>query len=101
MNVDKIILQHHELSDGSGYPRGLDYKTIHPSAAVFIVIEDFVDSLFMAGIDQGHVDSLMDDMADRYIKGNFKIAFHALQRALGHGQLGIEWSEPKPLKMVA
>lgn len=101
MDVDKIILQHHERPDGLGYPRGLDHKTIHPLAAVFIVIEDFVDSLFMAGLEQGHVDSLMDDMADRYSKGNFKIAFQALQRALGHGQLGIEWSEPKPLKMVA
>ncbi|KLU61692.1 cyclic di-GMP phosphodiesterase response regulator RpfG [Peptococcaceae bacterium CEB3] len=39
-----IILQHHENWDGSGYPRGLSDKAIHPFARI-VTIADVYDAL--------------------------------------------------------
>lgn len=33
----KIIEQHHEMPDGSGYPRGLTYTHIHAASCVYII----------------------------------------------------------------
>lgn len=33
----KIIEQHHEMPDGSGYPRGLSYTHIHSASALYII----------------------------------------------------------------
>ena len=41
-DVDKIILQHHEKLDGTGFPHKLNFLTIFPLAAVFILSEDLV-----------------------------------------------------------
>lgn len=39
--VPEIIVQHHELLDGSGYPRGLGHETIHPLAQIIRVIDAY------------------------------------------------------------
>jgi len=44
-DVKTIILQHHELPDGSGFPHQVDHKRITPFAALFIVAEDIVKYL--------------------------------------------------------
>lgn len=36
-----IVRDHHERCDGSGYPRGLKYKRIHPLALVMMVADTF------------------------------------------------------------
>lgn len=36
-DLDTILLEHHELPDGSGFPKGLSATQIRPLAAVFIV----------------------------------------------------------------
>ena len=36
-DVDSIVAQHHELPDGSGFPRGLTAKQISPLAMIFMV----------------------------------------------------------------
>ncbi len=39
-DVDTIILQHHEMPDGSGFPRAIKGSYISPLASVFIVAHD-------------------------------------------------------------
>lgn len=41
-DVDKIIYQHHEKFDGSGFPQKLNFLNLFPLAAVFIVAEDLI-----------------------------------------------------------
>ncbi|OFZ13627.1 MAG: hypothetical protein A2X86_20830 [Bdellovibrionales bacterium GWA2_49_15] len=84
---EKIILQHHERPDGSGFPHGVDYKKISPLSAMFIVAEEFVSSVYDSGLDKMNVDAVMDDLALIFHKGNFLMAFKALQTAVGHGPL--------------
>ncbi len=44
MAAGTIALQHHEKYDGSGYPRGLSGKEIHPFARI-VAIADVFDAL--------------------------------------------------------
>lgn len=41
-DVDKLILQHHEKYDGSGFPQKLTFLNLFPLAGVFIIAEDLV-----------------------------------------------------------
>lgn len=41
-DVDKIILQHHENFDGTGFPHKLDYANIFPLAGLMIMAEDVI-----------------------------------------------------------
>ena len=41
-DVDTIIAQHHELPDGSGYPKSLRAQHLSPLSLVFIVAHEFV-----------------------------------------------------------
>lgn len=36
-----LVMQHHELCDGSGYPSGLKLKDIHPLARVLTLVDQF------------------------------------------------------------
>ena len=42
--VDRFIREHHELPNGKGFPRRLNYNTIHPLSAV-LHLADFIASL--------------------------------------------------------
>ena len=42
-DVDQIILQHHEVKDGSGFPRGITSSRISALASIFIIVEDLLD----------------------------------------------------------
>lgn len=41
-DVDRIIAQHHEQFDGTGFPHKLNFQTIAPLSAVFIISEDLI-----------------------------------------------------------
>lgn len=46
-DVAQIIMQHHEIPDGSGFPRGLSGSAITPLSAVFIVAHEIVRKLLL------------------------------------------------------
>lgn len=48
-DVDRIILQHHERPDGTGFPRALSASRITYLAAVFIVCEELVHFIKRGG----------------------------------------------------
>ncbi len=86
-DVDKIILQHHERPDGTGFPRGLEWKRIYSLAAVFIVAEDFVTSIYECGLNQINTDHILCEFKVKYAgKGNFTLAVEALEIALGYSE---------------
>ena len=86
-DVDKIILQHHERVDGSGFPRGLEWKRIFALAAVFIVAEDFVLSVFESGLNEVNTEHILTELEEKYRnKGNFSLAVEALRIAMGYSK---------------
>jgi|GEM_PF-3667209 len=46
-DVETIILQHHELPNGRGYPKHLEASKIHPMAALFIVAHHVAVSMLL------------------------------------------------------
>ncbi|MEO5970774.1 MAG: HD domain-containing phosphohydrolase [Bdellovibrionia bacterium] len=78
-DVDTIILQHHELPDGSGFPRKLAGARISPLAALFIVAHDLVYSA-MHSAGSLTIKDFVDSRREKYSSGNFKKALAALDK---------------------
>ena len=70
-NADKIILYHHELPDGSGFPQGLNSFNIPPYACLFIIAEEVVRALFHYEFKEAAWDYLEEKITSEYISGNF------------------------------
>ncbi len=80
-DVIKIIEQHHERPDGSGYPRGLHHNQIFPLATIFIVAEHFISEYYL-NIDEPSVEEIIEVMSQQYQEGNFAKSFLALKTTL-------------------
>jgi len=69
--VDTIILQHHEKPDGTGFPRKLSGKQIHPLACTFIIVHHFVDKIYECNFDSSQLVHILTDMKAYFNIGNF------------------------------
>jgi response regulator RpfG family c-di-GMP phosphodiesterase len=81
-DVDKIILQHHEKNDGSGFPRGLSLGRISPMASVFIIVEDLVTFLDETPDFGENIHLFIKLRAARYSSGNFKKVFDVFKETV-------------------
>lgn len=81
-DVDQIILQHHEVKTGQGFPRGLDGHRIGQLPALFIMVEDLVEFIDNGeNIETSIVDFITWGSA-YYDSGHFKKIFQAFQENL-------------------
>lgn len=81
-DVDQIILQHHELKNGKGFPRGLDSVRIGHLPALFIIVEDLVEFI---GEGDNIETSIIDFITwgnEYYDAGHFKKIFESFQSKL-------------------
>lgn len=78
-DVDQIILQHHEKTDGTGFPRGLGHGRISPMASVFIIVEDLITFLEDAPDFGENIKLFVKLRENRYNSGNFKKVFDVLK----------------------
>lgn len=76
----KMIQNHHELPDGSGFPRGLDSTKVAPLEAVFILAVNFAHTLLeVKDIDQ--VSIMVQDYNEYFNKGNYKKPYQGFLKA--------------------
>lgn len=78
-DVNQIILQHHELKDGTGFPRGLVAGWISPLTSVFIIVEDLLDFLEGDYILESRIKEFVVQREEQYDSGNFKKIFGVLK----------------------
>ena len=71
-DVDSIIVQHHELPDETGYPRGLGALSISPLSCIFIIASEFVEEIYDRDPSTIDRESIKAKIADRFSRGNFK-----------------------------
>lgn len=71
-DVNKIIAQHHERPDGTGFPAGLAHMRINPIAVLFIFTEDFVNYLFDIDEFEIAVEQFLAERRELYSVGTFK-----------------------------
>lgn len=74
-DVDKIIAQHHEKFDGTGYPKRLNFQTLFPLAAVFIISEDVIYAKTTKRIDS--VVAYLESKREDYNRGDLKPIYEA------------------------
>jgi len=70
-DVDLLIMQQHELPDGTGFPRHLSAKQISPLGALFIVAHELVHFIHEKG-PEFQMKDFLELNIDRYNVGQFK-----------------------------
>lgn len=81
-DVDQIIIQHHELKDGSGFPRGISYPRISPLTSLFIITEDFVNFLSEVKPVEEAIHAFISSREKVYTSGSFKKIFNGIRESL-------------------
>ncbi|WP_127718101.1 HD-GYP domain-containing protein [Halobacteriovorax sp. HLS] len=78
LNVDEIVLCHHERPEGTGFPRGLSHHRVSQLTAVFIVAHVFVDELYRCEFELDKITEILERMKVSYDFGNYKKPFQGL-----------------------
>ncbi len=76
-DVDIIILQHHEQSDMSGFPRGIGYAYISPLACIFIVAHEIAEQVLQNNF-KFDLKQYIAESGDKYMHGGFKKVMQAI-----------------------
>lgn len=71
-DVDTIVLQHHELPDQSGFPRGLGALSISPLSCVFIIASEFAEKVYGKTASDIDMEDIKSEFQEKFNKGNFK-----------------------------
>ncbi|MDO9182453.1 MAG: HD domain-containing phosphohydrolase [Bacteriovorax sp.] len=79
-DIDKILMNHHEKYDGSGYPRGIGWSKIPFFAAVFIVAHEFVIHMYKNNCTDEELLSFIQLKKTEYLEGTFKEVILALEK---------------------
>lgn len=80
IDVEKIISEHHERPDGTGFPKGLTSSTISPLSCIFILAEEFCQKLYSGPKDKKTVNFILGNLEENFSSGNFKSPYKALTR---------------------
>lgn len=75
-DVDKLIMQHHEKFDGTGFPNKLNFLNIFPLAGIMLIAEDIV-YLQLTQPDRSIKDYLVEKES-YYSRGDFKKIYSAV-----------------------
>lgn len=66
-----IVENHHENYEGTGFPKGLDFKRISPLCALFNVAHELSLCIYDSGCEDLNLKAILDDMLNRYPLGNY------------------------------
>ena len=70
-DVDSIVAQHHELPDGTGFPRGISSRYISPLAMIFIVAHSLTKDLIHQP-DHFNLHASLEKLNQRFTQTPFK-----------------------------
>lgn len=83
MDWKNLILEHHELPDGSGFPKGLKADNIRPLSCVFIFAYNFSSKLIEnQDLSINGMKKVFFEMKDMYDNGNFRDIFRKFGKSL-------------------
>ena len=79
-DLDRILMEHHERPDGSGFPRKLSGKQIHSLSSIFILAHDIVEMIFKLQLDGKEIteENIQSSLkVDDYSNGHFSKCYEA------------------------
>jgi putative nucleotidyltransferase with HDIG domain len=79
-DVDKILINHHEKYDGSGYPRGIGWSKIPILSCIFIVAHELVVHIFNTKYSDEDLSKFIAQKKIEYVEGHFRDAIIALEK---------------------
>lgn len=82
-NIDKIVLQHHERPNGTGFPRGLSATNISKLSGIFNLSHEFVNELYLNEFQQDKIPAILNKLEISFSKGNYRDAVKGIRAALG------------------
>lgn len=80
--VDTIVRDHHELPDGSGFPRHLNAHQLPQISAVFILAHTFVNELYRTHFNEEEFVQIVSRLAKNFDVGSFKGPYQALREVM-------------------
>ncbi len=81
-DVDRILLQHHERPDGSGFPNRSPHQHLTPLSCIFIVAHDLVHFMFDQKQNPIPFEQFVVEFSPQYQVGYFKKILVSLSLAL-------------------
>ncbi len=78
-----IIEQHHELPSGKGYPNGINGNRFNQLSCIFIVSQQFIESLFEVDFDFEKRLEIINRLQRKYDSKSFEKALDALVDVVG------------------
>lgn len=79
-DIDRILIEQHEMPDGSGFPRKLNANQLGPLTCAFILTGIFARHILRDG-SSFDVITFANDMEKRgYSRGNFKETFNIIKK---------------------
>lgn len=81
LGVDKIIKNHHEKYDGTGFPRGIDHSKHEALTAIFIVSLELSNILFVQGFNRDIILETIEKMEMSYTKSQYPKVIIALKKS--------------------
>lgn len=76
--MQQVILEHHELPDGTGFPKKLSAQYIHPLSACLHMADVAADLLWTEDFDMDAVFAILQSKKEFYSKGHFRKPYDAL-----------------------
>jgi HD-GYP domain-containing protein (c-di-GMP phosphodiesterase class II) len=70
-DTKKIILEHHELPNGDGYPRKLNSQQIAPLSCLFIIAQQITFCLIRNNFSRDHLKAFLINAEKDFNQGNF------------------------------
>jgi len=83
-DILKMIYYHHELPDGSGFPRGENSENIPVVCAIFNVSLRAGHFFYFNGISDQSIGELIHTMSMSYDRGQYKKPYNILKEILGN-----------------
>ena len=67
-----IIMEHHELPDSKGFPRGINQIKINPLSCIMIISNQYARKILLEGSSKESIDRVKEDIKENFNKGNFR-----------------------------
>lgn len=80
--IVRFILEHHELPNGKGFPRKMNYNNVHPLSAVLHLADLTADLLWKTEFDVFKVKEELSILRSFYLRGFYRRPYEALMNSL-------------------
>lgn len=67
-----IIMEHHELPESRGFPRGINQMKISPLSCIMIISNQYARKILLNGNSKESIESVKKEISEKFSKGNFR-----------------------------